>query len=55
MSLENGFRNDTLENKEEKAKMIEESISRVEQELEITTDEEKRSELEKALEELGKK
>jgi hypothetical protein len=55
MSLENGFRNDTLENKEEKAKMLEESISRVEQELEITTDEEKKNELKKALEELRNK
>ncbi len=55
MSLENGFRNDSLENKEEKDKMLEESISRVERELEITTDEEKRKELEKALEELRNK
>ncbi len=55
MSLETGFRNDRAENEEEKSKMLKESISRIEEELANTKDEEKRDELTKALEDLKNK
>ena len=55
MSLENGFTSDNIQNEEEKAKMLEESISRIQDELALTTDEEKRKGLEESLEELRNK